>query len=216
MYYFIVLFILFNSTVRVLQQHRVSKSIVAILSLYGINVLYIIVVLSVAIYRSIKGIESKFCTDIVWLLIRIGHLSSTFLLFILARMLSRSINKIIIDYDLEKQQNARQDIFRLWIIIIINTIEAIIHSLIDLSVLISQPADCHVIVGNKTGDAILWFMFRWLSVNLWVVVNLYVFNTRKLYTLVIKKLSSTVSDNYTALLKSKGNSELDDSYHSFT
>ena len=130
-YYFYVLLILFRSSLRAIRNLVLPNFMVVMLVLYGVNATYIIVVLVLAFFKSVQTNEERFWADIVWLLIRIGHLLSIILLIILAMMLRDNVTKIIKNNNISWGEGFKNDLFKLNVVIGVNFWEAIIHFCID-------------------------------------------------------------------------------------
>ena len=87
------------------------------------------------------------------------------------------MNKKHAEYRLQNSS----ELVKLWIIIAVNGVESILHFWLDLIYLIKDPEFCKDLIGNMWADASLWFFFRFVSLNLWVIVTFYVFSARKVY-----------------------------------
>ena len=82
--------------------------------------------------------------------------------------------------DQEQRPRNISDIKRLWAIIIVSCAESFLHFVLDMTYLIVNPVSWGSLVGVHWIDALLWLIFRWLSLNLWVWVNLYAFNVKSI------------------------------------
>ena len=69
--------------------------------------------------------------------------------------------------------------------------------------------DCLKPVNKQVPDAILWFAIRWLSVNLWIIVNFYLFNVKELNRRNVIKGSASITDDSIAVLLREDDSDPD-------
>jgi hypothetical protein len=84
-YYFFVIFILFKSSIKLTYVNKLPKKYIALLVIFVLNAAYILWILLVAFIRGPSN-PRKFCTDHVWVLLRISHLASFFLLLVSSKL----------------------------------------------------------------------------------------------------------------------------------
>ena len=66
--------------------------------------------------------------------------------------------------------------FRLWVVVASIAGVCVVLTSFDLTILLVEVRDCNNIVGNSTGDSILWIVIRVLGLNAWIWPSIYVFS----------------------------------------
>ena len=70
----------------------------------------------------------------------------------------------------------QRNVFRLWVVVASIAGVCVALTTFDLSILLVEVRDCNNIVGNTTGDSILWIVIRVLGLNIWIWPSIYVFS----------------------------------------
>jgi hypothetical protein len=61
--------------------------------------------------------------------------------------------------------------------------------------LVKDPETCKTLVGVQWIDATIWFFFRCVSLNFWIIISFYVFSAREVYNKYRLREESEVSDS---------------------
>ena len=84
-YYFFVIFILFKNSIKLAYYDKFPRKYIALSIIFVVNAAYILCILLTAFIKGPANTK-KYCTDMVWILLRISHLASFLLLLVSPRV----------------------------------------------------------------------------------------------------------------------------------
>lgn len=194
--YFTLLTFLFVDIIRLVNSKLIKASI-------GVICALIFALLGLMLKEYI-AVSEEFCSSLFWTLIRATHILISLCLVVIAVLITKKTYQALDSLSTFVKYKVKKDLIKLWVVIIMNIIEAVVHGSLDVYLLILYPESCYHISDSDVANAIFWLTLRMLSTNAWIWPTLFAFNSRdvvKYQTRSPSLMSSVDVDEYEDSIK---------------
>ena len=186
-------------------------------SLAGIfifNLLYLSALFLAGCYLLLDEDIQDLWTSAIWVVIKVSHVVLGLIFIVLGIIITKQIYNSYEQEGLIMTNNGRKELRMLWIVIITNLIDAVLELIWNIIILAINPDNCYDLFSNEASNIITLWIFKSLSLNIWIWPILYVFNSRHIVKYQIKselqaEKDATYDQFATVYMKSNSNNKID-------